>query len=194
MDANDIIGRIKRTRSAMNSRIDEDFISHSKIEKLENGVSVTIPARDSKETIEVSIMSILYSLASLKDNLKNCLKDNGHNPLIVEEAVNSSIHLQVLHDLVNADKHGYPTKKNHSGLNPVIRNENQGLINNNFGKPVVASISPTGEIKILDGIPPSVVITADIHDKNGNFLFDFDILVEVCYAIWISIAKEYKCI
>ncbi len=86
--------------------------------------------------------------------------------------------LQVLLDLDNSDKHGSPLRVNHSRRNPIIRNVRQGLVNNNHGKPIVMTISQVGETKVVDGDIPSVVINADIYDGDGDFLFDFDTLVE----------------
>jgi hypothetical protein len=133
-------------------------------------------------------------LAALKDHLKNCLARKGYEPKIIEDALKKSVYLQVLLDLTNYDKHGTPTRVNHSGRNPVIREERQGLVNNNNGKPIIMTISPTGDTKVVDGIPPSVVINANIYDGDGDFLFDFDMLVETCYAQWIDVAKQYDCI
>jgi hypothetical protein len=194
MDVNDIRNRINRVETSLNSRVDHDFARHAKIEFIDKGVSVTMPARDSKETIENSVLSILHHLATLKDHLKNCLERKGYDPKIIEEAVKKSVYLQVLLDLVNYDKHGSPTRVNHSGRNPVIRDEHQGLVNNNHGKPVIMTISPTGDTKVVDGIPPSVITNANIFTGDGKFLFDFDELVEVCYSQWIEIARQYECL
>ncbi len=133
-------------------------------------------------------------LATLKEHLKNCLIRKGYEPKVIEEAVKNSVELQVLLDLDNSDKHGIPLRVNHSRRNPIIRNVRQGLVNNNHGKPIVMTISQVGETKVVDGIPPSVVINADIYDGDGDFLFDFDTLVETCYSQWIDIANQYDCI
>ena len=57
------------------------------------------------------IFIIFYNLASLKDNIKNCLEKKGLDKNLIEIEINNSLHLQVLIDIVNQEKHGYPLKK-----------------------------------------------------------------------------------
>lgn len=192
MDLNTLELRFERIHASINSRIDDDFKRHVKIEFSGKSVSAQLPGKDDEFTVANQVLSILHHLATLKDHLKNSLEKNGYNKQIVEEIINSSIHLQVLIDLVNADKHGYPVRSSRSNKNPVIKNINQGVINNNYNKPIVMSISPKGELNMLEGVPPSVILTAGIFDGAGGFLFDFDSLVETCFFQWESIAKEYN--
>lgn len=190
-DINDIQSRLDRILFAANSIIDNDYKRHAKIDPLEVGVKVTLPAKDGPIKIKNDIFAILHHLATVKDHLKKHMERNRQNKQLIERAIDSSIHLKVLIDLVNADKHGYPTTTNRSKKNPVIKDFAQSLKNNNEGKPVIATISPTGEINIVEGKAPSVELFANIYDDQGSFLFGFNELVEVCYKEWLSIAEQY---
>jgi hypothetical protein len=193
MDVNDIKSRLERLYSALKSRIDHDFKRHAKTEQLPNGgVRITLPGVSSQNEMENNILSILHHLATAKDNLKKHLRRKGHNEIIVENTIKSSFHLQVLLDLVNADKHGTPLKISHSGKNLIIKDIRQGVINNNHGKPIIATISTKGEMNIVVGLPPSVGLFANIYDDKGNYLFDFDTLVEVCYSHWMNILNKHN--
>jgi hypothetical protein len=194
MDVNDITSRLEIILTALDSRIDDNYKSHIKIEFNGEAVTSILPGKDDKPTIEFKILSILHLLATPKDHLKKRLEKNGDDPKVVERVIDSSIHLKVLIDLVNADKHGYPTKSNRSKKNPVIKNASQGLRNNNDGKPIVVMMSPNGELETVHGKPPSVVLSAGIFDDKKNFLFDLDTLVETSYYHWVTIAKMYNCI
>lgn len=191
MDSNDIHSRLERILLLTNSRIDNDFKRHAKVDTIDKGVKVQLPGNVGPVKTENDILSILHHLATLKDNIKKYLENIGRDKRDVENAINSSIHLQVLIDLVNADKHGYPTTTNRSGKNPKIKDFAQTLKNNNDGKPVIATIGTKGEIEIVHGKPPSVELFANIYDEHGIFLFVFDELVETCYLRWLAIVEGH---
>ena len=190
MNYNDIKFRIERTLESLKGRFDEDVESHENYEFYTRGneqrVSITWGTKDEKKLLN-SIMSILHNLASLKDHLKNALKEKGHDPQIVEDEINNSLHLQVLIDIVNQEKHGSPLKKPRSNKNPVIDYPRQGFY--------MASVirDEDGNVLSKDG-PPTMKIDALIRDGDKNILFYHDELVETCYAKWRAIARKYNCI
>jgi hypothetical protein len=195
MNFNNLKSRIQIINYAATSRVDIDYKKYIKVTHLEKGVSVALPGHGDPLKIAADIYSIIHLLATLKDHLKNQLVKQGLNKNIVEREIDSSIHLQVLIDLVNQDKHGYPlTKHIRSFRNPVIEKMSYTLINNNNGKEVIVSIGINGEVDVLDGIPPSVALYASVNDGKGNLLFSFDELVETCYNKWFSIANTYNLI
>ena len=130
MDFNDIKSRLERGAVALNTQFDTDYKKHTNIKFIDTkggtGIELTF-GKDSKTEVEYKIVSILQGLATLKDHLKNCLANNWHQAKIVEDEVNACLHLQVLVDLVNADKHKYPTNLNRSEKNPIIKNAQQAL-------------------------------------------------------------------
>ncbi len=192
MDVNDLEFRINRAIDALNSRIDDDYQKHIKVEHKDKGFTLTLPGNDSKYTISNKAINILQLLATFKDHLINSLKKIGLSKEIVENRINNSLHLQVLVDLVNLEKHGEPLRNYRSGKKPIIKNIEQGVINNNDDKPIIVGISPNGEWKMLDGKPPSVVLIADIFHEDGTRLFDLDELVETTFANWLLIAYEHN--
>jgi hypothetical protein len=149
---------------------------------------------DDEEVIINKIFLILYNLASLKDNLKNCLKNKGVNPQIVEDEINNSIHLQVLIDIVNQEKHGYPlTKSNRSNKNPLVKHAMQML-------ELTSSTEPGSNAgvflnqKELNLIGDSkMVLSAMIFDDKNNFLFMFDELADKSFEKFVEIANEFNC-
>lgn len=189
MDYNDIKFRIQRTSESLKGRFDENIDAHTHYEFYErNGeqrVSITFGSNDEKKLIN-PIMIILHNLANLKDNLKNCLKSNGHDPQLVEDEINNSIHLQVLIDIVNQEKHGSPLKKSRSQRKPVISEPSQSF---RMGSTIR---DEDGNVISNDG-PPTMLIDAYIRDENNKLLFRLDELVETSYSKWIQIAKIYGC-
>ncbi len=194
MDYNDIKSRLKRTFASLNERFDEDIDKHTNVELCENGQGFSLTFGNMDEEIVLNrIMAILHNLSSLKDNLKNCLKNNGHDPNIVENEINASIHLQVLIDIVNQEKHGTPLKKSRSNKNPIIDDPTNSF--RLFGKTGdYTEISATSEGKIIShGTPPTMFIDALIRDDQGKLLFHLDELIETCFEKWQEIAKKHNC-
>lgn len=179
MNYNDIKSRLQRTFTSLDERFDKNVSEHINIEPWENGLgeSWTFGSSDSESVLN-RVMIILHNLASLKDNLKNSLKKNGFSPQIVEEEINNSIHLKVLIDIVNQEKHGSPLRNPRSNMDPYISDLNQGLRvgdkREGFKGPVI----------FIDGL---------ILDKEGHRLFTLDQLVETCYEIWLNLSNKYNC-
>lgn len=196
MDYNDIKSRLERTFISLNERFDEDVNKYTNVELWENrkGFSLTFGKTD-ENILTNKIISILHNLASLKDNLKNCLRNNKYDPQIIEDEINNSLHLQVLIDIVNQEKHGCPLTKNiRSFKNPVIKNLTHSFtLGNKKAGSTEINFLENGTI-ISHGIPPAMFIDAEIHDDKGNLLFRLDPLVETCYTKWEFLAKKYNCI
>lgn len=180
MDYNDIKTRLTRTFSSLNQRFDEDIERHVNIVEWENGrgLSITFGEQD-EDALLNKIMIILYNLSSLKDHLKNCLSKNGYNPQLIEDEINKSLHLQVLIDIVNQEKHGAPLRKTRSYRNPVFRYPSQSF------RPFFS--------KNMSSEIPTMFIDALIKDDKENIIFYLDELVETCFEKWSQIAIKYKC-
>lgn len=194
MDYNDIKARMERTFSSINERFDEDINKHTNVELWKNGkgFSLTFGNTD-KDVILNKIFTILHNLSSLKDHLKLCLKKNGYDSKLVELEIDKSIHLQVLIDIVNQEKHGAPLKRPRSNKNPVIDEPtNNFRLARKMGD--VTEINFTNEGKVIShGSPPTMFIDAIIRDDKGNLLFRLDELVETSFNKWLEIAKKYNC-
>lgn len=193
MDINDIRNRLKRILHALDATVDDDYQKHFKIERNGESVTTTFPANGDKLALENQTWEIIHLLGTVKDNLKKAIVREGGDGEFVERCINESPYLQILMDLWNADKHGYPVRRSRSGKNPKIQNIHQGAINNNNGQPIIALVHPDGGFTIPPEYPaPSVVLVADIVDEHNTFIIDYEILVEACYNIWNGIASHYN--
>ena len=199
MDFNDIKTRLERTLSSLNARFDDNVEERIKITYVQSDHSIGMMVKfgnDDTKNILNKIFMILHNLASLKDHLKNCLKSKGYDQNIVETEINGSLHLQVLIDIVNQDKHGYPlTRTKRSGKNPVIKDPKQVLKLSTGTEP---HSSARFVMSLDDGSyqingQSTIAINADVCDDQGNILFGLDELVDTCFAKWENIAKTYSC-
>ena len=196
MDYNDFSSRLKRTISSLNGRFDEEVAVYVNYSQNENESSFSIiSGNDHEETIINKIFIILYNLSSLKDHLKNHLKGKNINPQIIEDEINNSLHLQILIDIVNQEKHGYPLKKsNRSNKNPIIKHAMQMINFTSNSEPgAIAGISYSkNELNVFGD--SKMELTAMIFDDKDNFIFMFDELINSCFEKFEHIAKKYNCI
>lgn len=178
MDFNDIKERLERVLAALNSRFDYNVGKAITFTEQDEGkfhkITVSFEGNDPHE-IENKILIILHNLANLKNGIQSKLGLNGN---LVEDLVNDSLHLQVLMDLVNQEKHGSPlTKTNRSHKNPVLKEVSQGLM--------IASVDGSSGSFMMDLTSGAwrsegnnaIVIHGKIFDDKNNFLFSVDELV-----------------
>lgn len=202
MDFNDIKSRLDRTLTSLNARFDSDIRKNTNIEFIQTsqgtGIRNTFGKNSENENLN-QIMIILYNLASIKDNLIKELQTKGREEKqakdIVEGEINNCLHLQVLIDLVNQEKHGYPlTKHKRSNKNPLIKNATQNLaFVGGPGAVTEINMANDGHL-IVHGTPPVIKLTADIYDDQNNILFGLNTLVDTCYSKWEALAKTHGCI
>ncbi|GAB5418979.1 MAG: hypothetical protein Crog4KO_00400 [Crocinitomicaceae bacterium] len=180
MDYNDIQLRLSRTFKSLEGRYDDDVDKYTEIKEWEDGkgMSFIFGQEDESDTLN-KVMIILHNLASLKDHLKNTYKENSLSPSIIENEIDKSIHLQVLIDIVNQDKHGSPLRNPRSKKSPVIRDLSNGM---RMADP------RTGEMK------PTMFIDGTVVDKNGKRICNLDELIENCFLKWkeLSVKTEKK--
>lgn len=206
MDYNDIAARLKRTLTSMNARFDDEVAVYANVTETTEKINETESlytfkveykmGKQDMETLVNKISIILYNISSLKDHLKKKLVEVGGNPNLVEDEINNSLHLQVVMDIVNQEKHGYPlTKTKRSNLDPKIKNISESYMitatatSNNQKAQARVFFTPDGIKHVGDG-KESMVIVADITDGQDNKIFTLDELVETAFSKMKKIVEE----
>lgn len=195
MDFNDVQARLERTMSSIKQSRELPSKENVKIKTQPTGgntFETKITFGDSEESeISNKIMNILHNLANFKDNLKNAIQKKGLNPEVVEDAINKSIYLQVLIDLVNQEKHGYPLKKfKRSNKNPRIENVRQAMQMTGKAGPTSFLIKLGEEGCFETKGDCTVVIEGDIVDEKGVLLFSLDTLIYTAQRKWEELIKN----
>lgn len=123
--------------------------------------------------IQATLNNIIHHLANLKDNLKNQLRSSRLQPSEVENQINSDRNLQLVADLCNQEKHGYPlSRTRRSRLDPLIAN-----IRHELAVPLTIGFSNVfGD--------STVVVDADINDGAGNFVVSFREMIDGAIQTW----------
>lgn len=167
-------------------------VMHEKIEKEGNLYKLTIsffnPADEPKVLNQIN--SVIANLANIKDCLKQKLEKRGDDPKIIENEIDNSIDLQLILDLSNQEKHGYPlTKTRRSKKDPLIKNISRSIGPSN--KPDNIKVERSDGAAVLNVM---AFITAEITDSGGNLLCRLDDLIENALTKWENVIKKYNII
>lgn len=209
MDYNNIKTRLNRIYASIKQKAPEDvdkytistditsenYINHIRPEfqdifkgKKIVGKSISFGEQNGQENAQSIITSILHQIATLKDNIKNKLKDKKY----FENAINNNRSVCILLDIVNQDKHGYPlTKTNRSNLNPLLKNFSYGLMLIAGGEhPSEASIrmNKSGGLNILGD--KNINISCDVFDGKGSLICSIDKVIDDSIAFFEGIIKK----
>jgi len=129
MDFNDLTLRLERTYASIGQATDCDILKYVHVQRVSEGDNRYLITFDNgkNEAEKANILfPIIEHLAKLKDHLKNML---GTNSGIVEDTINNNQYLQLIMDLSNAEKHGYPlTSSNRSNKKPKLINVINSLV------------------------------------------------------------------
>lgn len=190
MDYNDIQERLKKIYSSIGEQYSygHEALDTIHYEKTENRICISFFNPKDEPTVLNQINIIISNLANVKDCLKNKLNNRGDNPQVIENEVNSSLYLQLILDLSNQEKHGYPlTKTRRSKKDPLIKNISRSLSTSN--KPNNVRYERSDGSAIMNMM---IRITADITDSQGNILCRLDELVNNALQVWEQTIKKYN--
>lgn len=193
MDFNDITGRIERVYSAIGEVQIKDW--QKEVNWSPKGeLDITF----GPQTITINankILSVISAIANLKDNLKNKMASAGLDKNLVEIEINNSLCLQLVTDLDNQDKHGYPIRNKRSNKDPLITN----IYSSYFFKPDQGATNPTiiefdmsTQQATSSGGQAKILINADITDKDHNFICSLNSIVDESMETWEQFITLHK--
>lgn len=128
--------------------------------------------------------SFIDNITNLEDHLRKWTKKHGQDPKQITETVSNSEPLQLIKDLANNDKHGYPPRDGgHSGKAPKLAEVKRVLKMTTGSAPgsgVSIVFTPDAPKQhVIGGGSAAVIVTGVVVDKDGNPLGDlYDIEVE----------------
>ena len=190
MDYNDVQERLRKIYSSIGEQYSYGHgaleLTHS--EQADNQISISFLNPNDEPIVVNRINSIISNLANIKDCLKKKLKDRGDDSQIIEDEVNSSLYLQLILDLSNQEKHGYPlTETRRSKKDPLIKNVGRALSPSNKPDNIRYELSDGSAMMNV-----MVIITADVTDSKGNLLCRLDELIGNAQKAWEQIIKKYN--
>jgi hypothetical protein len=120
--------------------------------------------------------TVIHNIANLRDHLRRWAAHNSHDKSKVDQAVDNSLDLQMITDLSNNDKHGYPPRDGGcSGRSPkltavcrVMRLETQPQ----QGSMIAVTIGAGGVPRFVGDGTAKAVVTGDVVDRDDNRIGD----------------------
>ncbi len=139
--------------------------------------------------------SLIHNIANLWDHLKKWAARNGQDKTQVDAAFNNSEVLQVIIDLSNNDKHGYPPRDGgYSGKSPRVDRITsiiQMITKPEKGSFVSLTLNRQGVPQIAGAGTAKVIITGDILDRTGNKIGDLHETALEAVKIWEGVLGDF---
>jgi hypothetical protein len=197
MSGDDILARLHRIYAAIDAVLESDltkfpphiFQDETHFAMYQDFIGGLTPAE-----LTNLAYSVIHNVANLRDHLRRWAVKNGHNPSRIDQAISRSMPLQIITDLSNNDKHGYPPRNaGHSGKAPQLTEIQRVLCLTTAaeaGSSVRVILTSSGPKQVSGSGSTSVAITGQVVDAHGTVIGDlYDIEVEALKA-WEQELKD----
>jgi hypothetical protein len=133
--------------------------------------------------------TIIHNIANLRNHLRRWAGKNGRDPKDVDKTIAGSAALQIIIDLSNNDKHGYPPRDGgHSKKSPKLAEVKRVLkisTGPGPGSSVAIVLTPSGPKQTTcGGGSAQVIVTGRVVDGNGAPLGDLYKLGNEALKAW----------
>jgi hypothetical protein len=138
---------------------------------------------------------VIHNIANLRDHLRRWAAQHGQDKAKVDQTVDNCLELQIMQDLSNNDKHGYPPRDGgHSGkcpqlieINRVMRLQTQAK----KGSMIAMTIGAGGVPKFIGDGSAKAVVTGDVVDNAKNRIGDLYEIASKAIAAWELLLTDY---
>ena len=187
---NDVQKRLKSIYASIDQKYDyhEVALGQMNTEFTEGAIKISFYKEEEVPALRNQINNVISNLANIKDCLKKKMVKKDNDKKQIESEINNSIYLQLVIDLDNQEKHGYPlTKIRRSKKDPLIKNVARALTASNKKDNITVTRSDGAEIHNC-----MTTIVAEITDSKGNLLYYLDDLINNALNDWKNIIKKYN--
>ena len=196
MSRDDVLARLHRIYAAIDAVLEDDltkflphiFLDEKHFAMYQDFVGGLTPA----ELLNLA-HSVVHNIANLRDHLRRWAAKNGHNPSRIDQAISHSVPLQIITDLSNNDKHGYPRNAGHSGKAPQLAEIRRVLrltTAAEAGSSVMVILTPSGPKQVSGSGSTNVAVSGQVVDAYGTVIGDlYDLEVEALKA-WEQELKD----
>ncbi len=138
---------------------------------------------------------LIHNIANLQDHLLRWAAQNGQDKNKVHQALDHSFELQIIRDLSNNDKHGYPPRKGgHSGRSPKLTEINRVMrlrTQAKEGSMIMMTIGPGGVPEFIGDGSAKAVVTGQIVDNSDNLIGDLYDFVTKAVEVWEKVLIDF---
>ena len=180
----ELIHRIRRIHVAIGALEEFDLQNlPAQVTRTEESITFVQDFRGglTDEELSNAVHLVIHNIANLYDHLKKWAVRNGYEKKIVQDARASSSALQIIQDLSDNDKHGYPRRDGgHSGKSPKLVKVDRALrlsVGPKSFTAVTLALDGTPQVSGSGSNPPKVLTTGDVVDGAGTKIGDLHQLV-----------------
>ena len=192
MRNDEVLDRLHRIYAALNETVEGDLSKFPpKVVSDEHGFAMYQDFLGGLNPAQLSNLahSVIHNIANLYDHLRRWMDRNSQDPKLVDQIVSRSTSLQLIRDLSNNDKHGYPPRNGgYSGKAPKLVEVNRVLKLTTgiaAGASIMVVFTPQGPKQTASGGGgSSVVVTGTVVDANGGVLGDLHDIEHNALRAW----------
>ena len=138
----------------------------------------------------------IHNIANLRNHLRRWAEQNGKDAKKVDESLRQSFELQVITDLSNNDKHGYPPRDGgRSGRCPKLIQVNRVMrlaTKPEAGSTIGMTLRADGTPAFFGDGNAKAVITGDVVDKDHDRIGDIYKIASKAVHAWEALLTEFK--
>lgn len=139
--------------------------------------------------------TVIHNIANLRDHLRRWAAQNGQDKAKVDQTVENCLELQVMQDLSNNDKHGYPPRDGgRSGKSPQVIDVNRVMrlqTQAKKGSMIAMTIGAGGVPKFIGDGSAKAVVTGDVVDNAKNRIGDLYEMTSKAVEAWERLLVEF---
>ena len=149
----------------------------------------------SDEDLSNQAHSVIHNIANLCDHLRRWASHHDQDKNKVDQAIDNCLELQIIKDLSNNDKHGYPPRDGgHSRqcpqlieINRVMRLQTQAKKGSKIGMTIGAGGVP----KFIGDGTAKAVVTGDVVDNDGKRIGDLYYIANKAVETWETLLADF---
>jgi len=149
----------------------------------------------SDEELSNQAHTVIHNIANLRDHLARWAAQNGQDKTKVDQTIDSCLDLQIVQDLSNNDKHGYPPRDGgRSGKSPQIIEINRVLClqtQAKQGSMIGMTIGPGGVPEFIGDGSAKAVVTGEVVDNAKNRIGDLYQIVNKAVEGWERLLADF---
>jgi hypothetical protein len=139
--------------------------------------------------------TLIHNIANLADHLRKWASEHSQDKTKVDKTLDSSVELQIIKDLSNNDKHGYPPRDGGrsgkrpqlKGIDRVMRLQTQARA----GSMIAMTIGRDGVPIFLGDGAAKAIVTGDIVDGGKNRIGDLYEIANIAVGRWEKLLAEF---
>ena len=145
------------------------------------------------EQISNFAYSLIHNITNLQGHLRKWADSNGQDKTKIDDAFKNSQELQIIQDLSNNDKHGYPPRNGgYSGISPRIEEFNCVMqMTVEPGASMRMTFGPQGKPIVGGQGTAKVIITGNVLDGNENMIGQFYETAIKAIECWEKLLNEF---